>query len=380
MHVAMVTPFPEEPDRVGGGVAGVGQYLVDELRKHPDVELTVAVPKSNVQETVHEKWDGVDVYRVRKEGVWSFLPGTAYDILAGRRQIKALLRRINPDIVHYQGVTFLAANSAHPHILTIHGIVERDAMWDSRWGILRWLKWLLLKVTEEYGRRRVRHVILISEYVREFLPRKNRIHKSWFIENPIADSYFEVDWQCEPGRIFCCSRVKRLKNILGMIKAFALVVRKFPHARLRIAGSPEPAYIRECKQQVETNGLRDKVHFLGNLGVKDVKAELSKANCLCIPSFQENAPLTVEEAMAVGVPVVGARVGGIPRMVEDGETGLLVDPHDTEDIAAAVCRIFSDGALSRSMSQRSREVAERRFKASIICEQTLEAYGEVLSE
>ena len=380
MHIAIVTVFPKEAHSIDGGVCGVAKYLVDELVKQPDVKLTVVVPKSDTGEITCEGWGDFNVYRLGKQGFWSFLPGTVYDIFAGKRQIRSLLRQINPDIVHFQGTTFLAANCEQPNILTIHGIAERDAMWDSRGGIGRRLKSLLMKLTEGHGRRLVPHVILISEYVREFLPAGNRIRKTWLIENPVADSYFDIERSFEPGRIFCCSRIRPLKNILGMIKAFASIAEQFPDSQLRIAGAPEAAYLETCKQQVEDDGIRDKVHFLGNINIKDVQVELSKANCLVVPSFQENVPLSIAEAMAAGVPVVAAKVGGIPEMVRDGRTGLLVDPHDTDSICRAVSRVLSDPELAQSMGQRAKEAACDRFRASEVCEKTLQAYRDVLSE
>jgi len=380
MHVAMVTDFPAEPHCIDGGVAGVAKYLVDELKKQPNIKLTVIVPKSPIGQTICEQWENFTVYRVAKKGLWSFLPGTVYHIFAGKRQIRSLLRQVNPDLVHFQNVTFLAANCRHPNVLTIHGILERDALWDRHWGLLCWPRWLLLKLTEQYGRSRVPHIILISEYVRKFLPKKNKIRKTWLVGNPIADSYFNVDWQFEPGRIFCCSRIRPLKNIVGMIKAFAVVVQRFPSAQLRIAGTAEADYLGQCQQEIKANKLETRVHLLGNLCVSDVQLELSQANCLAIPSFQENAPLSIGEAMAVGVPVVGARVGGIVEMVEDGKTGLLADPYDTKDIAEAVGRIVSDENLARSMSQRAKQTAKRRFMASAVCKQTLQVYKELLAE
>ena len=165
-----------------------------------------------------------------------------------------------------------------------------------------------------------------------------------------------------------------------MIEAFALIVRQFPNAALRIAGAAEDAYLEACKRQVEAAGLQDKVHFLGNISIKDVQFELSRANCLVVPSFQENAPLTIAEAMAGGVPVVAAKVGGIPGMVKDGETGLLVDSHNVRSIAQAVQKILSDEPLARSMGHHGRQAAEKRFRASVVCEKTLRAYREVLEE
>jgi glycosyltransferase involved in cell wall biosynthesis len=380
MHVAIVTVFPENPRCIDGGVAGAARYLVDELAKHPDVKVTVIVPRGPAGETVCEGWDSFNVFRVGKMGPWSFLPGTVYDVFAGKRRIRSLLRQLKPDIVHFQGVTFLAANCEQPNILTIHGIAERDAIWESRWRVLRRPRRLLLKLTEEYGRRRVRHIVLISEYAKKFLPQKNRIGKTWLIENPVADSYFDLEWAFEPGRIFCCSRIRPLKNIVGLVKAFARVAQQLPYSHLRIAGTPEAAYLEACKEQVKAANIDNRVHFLGNIGIKEVQLELSRANCVVVPSFQENAPLTIAEAMAAGVPVVAAKVGGIPGMVEDGKTGTLVDPYDIRSIADGISKILSNEALARSMGRCAKDTARRRFRASVVCEKTLQAYREVLQE
>jgi len=380
MHVAMVTVFPQDRSCIDGGVAGAARYLADELARHPDVKLTVIVPNGRHGETTYEQWDGFSVYRIGKKGPASFLPGTLYDIAAGKWHLRSLLREVNPDIVHFQAATFLAADCAKPNVLTIHGIAEKDAMWDSRWRILRRPRWLLLKLTEEYGRHRVPNIILISEYVKQFLPDKKQTQQTWLIDNPVADSYFDIERKFEPGRIFCCSRVRPLKNILGMISAFALIVEKFPDSQLRIAGAPEAGYLKSCERQVAANGLQDKVQFLGNISIEEVQFELSKVNCLVVPSFQENAPLTIAEAMAAGVPVVGANVGGIPGMLEDGRTGFLIDPYDTRNICEEVSRILADEALAQSMGHRAKQVAQKRFKASVVCEKTLQVYSEVLKQ
>lgn len=380
MHIAMVTVFPEDPHRIDGGVAGVASYLVEALRKQPDVRVTVIAPGSRTGKRATEQRENVTVHRLGKQGPWRFLPGTLYYILAGKRQIRSLLKKITPDIVHFQGFTFLAANCELPSLLTIHGIAEQDARWDNHWGLLRCPRRLFMKLTEAYARRRVSHVALISEYTRQFLPEKSCIRKTWLIENPVADSYFNVQRACEPGRIFCCARIRPLKNILGLIEAFALITEPFPHAQLRIAGSPEADYLDACKQQVEASGLQDKVHFLGNVSMNDVQLELAKANCLVVPSFQENAPLTIAEAMAAGVPIVASNVGGIPEMIEDGITGLLIDPYDIKSIRDAISMILSDETLARSMGQSAKEAARKRFTASIICNKTLRAYREVLKE
>ncbi len=380
MHVVMVTLFPKEPQSIDGGVAEAAKYLADELCKQPDVRLTIVAPEDKGSETTCEGWGAYNVYRVGRKGFWSFLPATLYDLLAGKRQLSSLLRELKPDIVHFQGLTFLAPHCEHPNVLTMHGIAEKDAVRDYRRGILRQPKELLLKLTEGCGRRRVRNVILTSDYAKKYLSPSSDACKTWLIENPVADSFFDIARNCEPGRILCCRMVRPLNNVLGVIKAFNLIAEKFSCARLRIAGAVETAYLEEYKREVETDGIQDRVCFLGNISIEDVQLELSRANCLVVPSFQENAPLNIAEAMAAGVPVVASNVGGIPGKIRDGKTGLLVDPHDARGIAGAVSKIISDKKLAESMAQRAKKLAAEKFRASIICEKTLQTYREVLAK
>jgi len=228
---------------------------------------------------------------------------------------------------------------------------------------------------------RLTNVILISNYTKEFLPEKNKLEKVWYIENPIADSFFNIDWKPQPCRIFFCGRVSKLKNTLGLIKAFVLIAKRFPKAQLRVAGltSLRPEYVSKCRALVKQSGLEDKVNFLGNISVNDVQKELSKANCLVIPSFQENAPLAIEEAMAAGVPVVGSKVGGVVYMIEEGKTGFFIDPYNEESIAESVGKILGDDKLASFMSENAKRIAKSRFMASVVCEKTVDVYKNILS-
>jgi glycosyltransferase involved in cell wall biosynthesis len=380
MKVALVTPFPSDAHKIKGGVAGVSKYLADEFAKVPDIRLTVVVPQgTSEEETVQEQLGGVSVYRLARKGIWKIFPGTIYDLFTGREQVMRFLKHIKPDIIHYQGATFLAAGCRQRNVLTIHGIAERDALWEGRNAVFQRIKWLLLKLTEDYGRRRAPRIILISDYVGTVLP-EIKLRKTWRIDNPIADSFFDINREAEPGRVFCCSRIIPRKNIEGLIEAFGRVFRRLPHCRLRIAGTAEPSYLGACRKQAAACGLQSSVEFLGNLSVADVQRELSKANCFALPSFQETAPLSIAEAMAAGVPVVAAAVGGISGMIDHGETGLLVDPHEPRDIGDAIERIVSDDQLARSITRRAKDAVRERFRASVVARKTIDVYREILAE
>jgi glycosyltransferase involved in cell wall biosynthesis len=380
VRVAMVSPFPDYPGCVVGGVAGVATYLAEELVKRPEIELTLVVPQgAKGSETTYERWGRAGVYRLGRAGMRGMLPGTLYDVAAGKRQLAALLGALEPDIVHFQGMAFLAEGCALPSVLTLHGLAEKDAALERTWGAAQWLKRRVLKATEEHGRRASRRVILISDSVASVLPDDAR-RKIWRIDNPVDEAFFAAPRAPEPGRVLCCSRVRPLKNILGLLDAFALAARSAPGLTLRVAGAADPGHLRACQRRAAELGLGARARFLGPLGIEDVRRELSRAACLALVSFQENSPLCVAEAMAAGVPVVASSVGGLPEMVEEGGSGLLVNPRDAGGIAEGLLRVVGDPALARAMGERGRELARRRYRASDVAARTLDVYREILEE
>jgi glycosyltransferase involved in cell wall biosynthesis len=82
----------------------------------------------------------------------------------------------------------------------------------------------------------------------------------------------------------------------------------------------------------------------------EISRALDDATVLLLPSFSEGLPRVAMEAFARGRPVIGARAGGIPDIVEDGVNGLLVDPHDPGSIAAALVRVLSDRDLAARLA------------------------------
>jgi glycosyltransferase involved in cell wall biosynthesis len=374
----MVSPFPSSPGRIFGGVAGAAKYLTDELAKLPGLSVSVVVPQGAPGDAVtREDWAGVSVYRLPKEGPWRRLPGTVYDLAAGRAQLERRLHELQPDVVHFQGTALLAADCARRSVLTIHGIAEKDALFDARRSKAgRWLKRGLLSATEDYGRRRAPNIILISEAARAFLP-PDPARRVWRIDNPVADSFFALERGPVPGRVFCCSRVTPLKNLLGMVAAFSELSRRVPGAELRVAGDGDADYLAACRAEARRRGVAGAVHFLGGLTVAQVQRELSQAACFALPSFQENAPLSLAEAMAAGVPAVAARVGGVPEMVAPDETGLLVDSRDASGMACALEALLKDPERAAALGRRARRTALSRHKASEVARRTAEVYRAV---
>lgn len=132
------------------------------------------------------------------------------------------------------------------------------------------------------------------------------------------------------------------------LRVFARVRREFPDARLTLSGiGPQRAGLEQLAIEL---GLRDAVAFPGQLD-RDAMARLYReADVVLNPSLADNMPNSVLEAMASGVPVVSSRVGGVPWILRDGDTGLLAPPGDVDAMADAVLRLCRDDALRRRIT------------------------------
>lgn len=162
------------------------------------------------------------------------------------------------------------------------------------------------------------------------------------------------------------SRWDRLKDMPGVMLGFARMAPRRPDAHLMLVGpavagvtdDPEQTQVfADCLQAWQTlpPGVQDRVH-LATLPTDDIDWNATIVNALqrhaavvVQKSFAEGFGLTVTEAMWKGRPVVAGAVGGIQDQIEDGRSGLLVDPHDREAFAAALDRVLGDGQLAAGL-------------------------------
>ncbi|MEO6065615.1 MAG: glycosyltransferase family 4 protein, partial [Lysobacterales bacterium] len=141
------------------------------------------------------------------------------------------------------------------------------------------------------------------------------------------------------------------------IRAFALVSERFPAARMTVAGSG-PAL---KGLQLLAAGLRvnDRVTFAGPIDNAKLPDLYRSASIVVNASLVDNMPISLLEAMASGVPIVSTRVGGIPHLVEDGVTALLVEAGDAPAMAAAISSLVGDPQRAAAMARNAAGVAKQ---------------------
>ena len=172
------------------------------------------------------------------------------------------------------------------------------------------------------------------------------------------DRFHPAARNAEPaGHIVVSRNLEPIYDNETALRAFRLVLDRRPNTRLTIAGSgPEEARLHSVAAALN---LGDRVRFAGRLDRDAMALLYREADVSLNASLADNMPNSLLESLASGVPVVSTNVGGIPFLVRDGETALLVAPRDAEAMAAAVVRLLEDESLRGRLSKAGAGAIQR---------------------
>ncbi|MGI9628431.1 MAG: glycosyltransferase [Longimicrobiales bacterium] len=149
------------------------------------------------------------------------------------------------------------------------------------------------------------------------------------------------------------------KGLHELLDAFGRVVANYPSAWLAVVGDGPDRL--EVEQRAEELGLAERVFFPGAKSNADVPAWLQAADVFVLPSHNEGLPNVVLEAMAVGLPVIATDVGGTAEAVDEGATGFLTMPKDTDALTEVALRLVGDSSLRQSMGSAGRQRVLEHF-------------------
>ncbi len=169
------------------------------------------------------------------------------------------------------------------------------------------------------------------------------------------------DVAARPSRqnlVLFLGRLEQAKGIFDLLEALAAVRATVPDVRLVCAGHGDRLGVA---QHAESLGIADAVRFTGWVGPSGKRALFEAAAVFALPSYHEALPVSLLEAMAAGVPVVAAGVGGIPEVVAHDVTGCLVAPGDKASLERALRRLLTERGLAARIGAAARETARLRF-------------------
>jgi glycosyltransferase involved in cell wall biosynthesis len=374
VRIVMVTSqFPDKAMNFRGGVESVAYDLCCSLNLDSRVELTVIRTLSEVSERSCDSSLNVIYlpYRMR------WLPGFSL-FFWQFIQVILELRRRSWDVVHIQDNVLMYQVLPTPKIVTVHGFVERELA-RGAFGVRKRLSSIILRMAYGVCRRRLKNVVAISDYTKLQLG-VSRFTNFFKILNPVSDCFFSNDSNPVRGRFVVNSRLSEIKNVHTAIRAFGAYYQKQQSGELIVLGGELNCdYHRHCIELVDSFGISTCVKFLGLVPRGEVAQLLRSAWGLLHLSVEENAPVSISEALALGVPVIASKAGAIPEMIKDGVTGYLVDdPYDAPRVSHYMEDLMSDEVR---MSMGESALAEGlMYRADSVAEAHVHAYLTVMNE
>lgn len=336
-----------------GGVEVWSRDLMRALQAR-GMEFIVIASHDGVRRPDVMIYEGLTVHRFR------FLQSIQHNDLRGMREIVERIRQIHadfqPDLIHLNCIPcsfyFLRSHIGNqtPAILTAHyGRIQEK-------GTIKLVREMLAQTLV---------VTTVSEHVRQdFLkfvpeaePKMRVIHNA---KPDLPAGYTPASLPFDPPVFLAIGRHVKDKGMDVAVEAFARVVKDHPAARLRLVG--EGIETKTLEEQAASLNLGDAVQFVGPVMPENVLAEFDRATAVLVPSrWEEPFGLVALEAMQTGRPVIASRVGGLKEIVQDGETGLLVQKEDAAALAEAMSAIITDPHRAREMGDAGRRRAIKNF-------------------
>lgn len=377
MRIAIVGPFPLDPERYGGGVERVASILLEGLNTFDDLEIHAITCNTTLKEPRLVKHNGVTYHYLPS---WGRLQTLTRDT-ADRRKVHRVLREIDPDLVHAQDAHrygYICLKAGYPLVMSLHGVMkeERKHFNKNRDKLRATINSILVE----------RHCVRNAPYLIQSTRYPEKCFGQWItgkiydIDNPIATMFFKVESLEEGSRLLFVGSIIPRKRPLDLVKALSSVRDQVPNVTLHIAGwTSDDKYLHKIKERIKNYDLERNVRIMGSVTDDQLLEEYQKCTLLVLPSVEETSPIVIGEAMAVGKPVVATRVGGVDYLVDDGQTGFLVNVGDVNALSSRILTILSDNELRSRMKTAAREKAKLNYRSDIVAAKVRQVYYEVFN-
>jgi glycosyltransferase involved in cell wall biosynthesis len=253
-----------------------------------------------------------------------------------------------------------------PYVLHLHSD-QFDQFWDSRGSIL--------KKEIDLMFLRSQKIIVLGNYWKQVV--SDRVPdcsaKIVIVPNATRTADFrDPNIMKQAANILFLGRLGPRKGVPELVRALASLGSKSGW-RATLAGD---GAVSDTRAAVERAGLGDRISVPGWVGPAQVEALLRAANILVLPSFSENLPMSVIEALAHGAAVVCTPVGALPELIEHERTGLIVEPGDVEGLASALGRLIDDPELRQRLGENGKTLHRTRLAIEICAERVVAVWTE----
>ncbi len=394
MHICFVAIDFHQAGQ-GGGIASYTYTLGQELIRRGH-QVTI-IAKGNSLE-----WRDVDglqvlvwpfgniswyLYRLRLLNDWLILPIREWEwSWSIRRALQAVNKRCRIDLIESgeSGSQFIG-HLGSAHLIRTHGapyLFSKHTGEKLTPG---------LRLSHRFELRALRRAKLVTapsrmqarELGAELGWRADRIKA---IPNPAPE--WALEWARAPQKtispdrpmVLYTGRIQSVKGSLILLESVTSVAQAFPQVRYVIAGGRHLSISEETwTRALDQDNRRAHVTLLGHVPWRELAAWYQQATLFVMPSYYETFCISCVEAMAFGLPIVATTAGGLPEVVQDGVTGILVPPGDSQALSDAIVELLRNPERCQRMGQAGRERALAEFSPARVADQTLAVYQQCLA-
>jgi glycosyltransferase involved in cell wall biosynthesis len=360
LRIAIVCPYYPWPPSTGGVetiVKTVSSELVQRGHQVHVVSSNISTtPMKKICNIGVEEREGVIIHSLETSGI---RVGYARFL----KDLKKTIASIQPTVVH--------SHNLHPHLFQLAG-------WRSEFSykLVVELHHPVLTIDTLPGKVAFPLAVWGLRSTRReidaFVAHTNS-EKTWLIEQGIKpEKVSEIFLPGVPPEMFSyesnpsashsllfVGRIMRTKGLHILVEAMPDVASRVTDVSLILAGPENPDYARFLRSRLVELGLREYVHFAGPVFGEQKYDLMVKSALFVLPSVREYTPNALLEAEALGIPVVAARIGAVPEMMVDGETGRLINSGDSAQLGEVVGDLLLDDATRETMGNKAREFSRK---------------------
>lgn len=219
--------------------------------------------------------------------------------------------------------------------------------------------------------------LVLSEFLKDKLLEKAPNAKIEILHNAVETKH-EYSYQEDRTGIVMLGRQGERKGSYDLLEAVALIRDELPDGtRLWLCGDGDVAGV---KRRAEQLGIADMIAHIGWMDKEEIEDCLRHAAIHILPSRREGLPMSILETMSRGIPNVATRIASIPEVIRDGETGILLEPGNIDEIADAIRKLMGQKDLRREIGESGYELVRKEFSMEGCVKRLEEIYEDILKQ
>ena len=358
--------------------------LSDSLALNKELELHIITHSQLIDKTQVVEKNGIFFHVIKynfpfsKKGFPGYFP---YDKLTGydyfRRKARRVIEKIAPDILHVHGTEggyFMPALRAKmPCIVSIQGIISEYIKIEPSFAGFLQIPY------EKTAVRKAKYFGCRTNFDHDFVRGINKDAVIFDLPEAMNMVFYNHHWK-RPSQlsILFVGSLNKRKGIEDLLLAMAKLKFLYPSIHLKVIGSGSKQYVDSLHGMVHKNNLADNVSWLGTKSPSQIALEMSQTTLFVLPTLMDNSPNCLAEAMAVGIPSIATRVGGIPSMIKHEIDGMLFEKHDVDGLVQIIRLLANDTNLQNRLSTNAREKAFNRNYPPSVADKYVEVYKSLL--